>query len=419
MRGDLGLELNSRRTLREVNGILVKAGACKVQFLEKSVGIASRKVTLFLVISLLLCILSALGYWRWTGQLPRFLLELLVDRIRVPPGFTIQLYATHVPNARSMVLGSRGTLFVGSRGAGRVYALVDHDHGNKANEVIIIARGLNMPNGVAFRNGALYVAEVNRVLRYDDIEARLNNPPAPVVVNTALPSDLGHGWKFIRFGPDGWLYVPVGAPCNVCERADDHYATIMRMHADGSGLEVFAHGIRNTVGFDWDPQTHALWFTDNGRDLLGDDLPPDELNYAPSAGMHFGFPYCHGRDIADPEFGWKHACREFVPPVVELGAHVAALGIRFYTGQMFPHTYQNQVFIAEHGSWNRSTPVGYRVTLVELEDNRTVKYEPFATGWLIGRFKWGRPVDVLVMPDGALLVSDDFAGAIYRITYQR
>jgi len=210
---------------------------------------ASRKGTLFLVIVLLLCILSTLGYWRWTGQLPLSLLELLIDRIRLPPGFTIQLYATHVPNARSMVLGSRGTLFVGSRGSGRVYALVDHDHGNKANDVIIVARGLNMPNGVAFRDGALYVAEVNRVLRYDDIEARLTNPPAPVVVNTALPSDSRHGWKFIGFGPDGWLYVPVGAPCNVCERADDRYATIMRMHADGSGLEVFARGIRNTVGF--------------------------------------------------------------------------------------------------------------------------------------------------------------------------
>jgi len=221
------------------------------------VEIASRKGTLFLVIILLLCILFALGYWRWTGQLPRFLLELLIDRIRVPPGFTIQLYATHVPNARSMVLGSREP--------GKVHALVDRDHGNKANEVIIVARGLNMPNGVAFRNGALYVAEVNRVLQYDDIEAGW---PIPlVVVNAALPSDLRHGWKFIGFGPDGWLYVPVGAPCNVCERADDRYATIMRMHADGSGLEVFARGIRNTVGFDWDPQTRALWHRQRSRSV--------------------------------------------------------------------------------------------------------------------------------------------------------
>ncbi len=381
--------------------------------------IALRGRYIFLGLAVVFCLISVVGYWTWTGQLPGFLLEFLLGRIKLPPGFTIQLYATHVPNARSMTLGAQGTLFVGSRRAGKVYALVDHSNDNKADEVITIARGLNTPNGVAFRNGALYVAEVNRVLRFDDIEAQLKNPPAPVAVNDSFPTDEHHGWKFIRFGPDGWLYVPVGAPCNVCDPEDKRYATIMRMQPDGSGLEVFARGVRNTVGFDWHPQANQLWFTDNGRDWMGDDLPPDELNYAPHPGMHFGFPYCHGRNIRDPAFGEKHPCAEFEPPAMELGAHVAALGMRFYTGSTFPPSYHNQIFIAEHGSWNRSAPVGYRITLVRLEGNRAVKYEPFAEGWLIGGFKWGRPVDVLVMPDGAVLVSDDYAGAIYRISYRK
>jgi len=317
-----------------------------------------------------------------------------------------------------MALGSQGTIFVGSRRAGKVYALRDPDHKNKATEFLTIARGLNNPNGVAFRDGSLYVAEINRILRYDNIEAQLNNPPPPVVVTAAFPSDAAHGWKFIRFGPDGWLYVPVGAPCNVCERTDERYATIMRMRPDGSNLEVFARGVRNSVGFDWDPETHDLWFTDNGRDLLGDDLPPDELNRAPLPGMHFGFPYCNGRDIADPGYGGKRSCNDFIPPAGELGAHVAALGMRFYNGTMFPVKYRNQIFIAEHGSWNRNIPVGCRISRVELDGNRVAKYEPFAVGWLAGRVKWGRPVDVLVMPDGALLISDDYGGAIYRVTYQ-
>jgi glucose/arabinose dehydrogenase len=271
----------------------------------------------------------------------------------------------------------------------------------------------------SFRDGALFVAEINRVLRFDDIEAKLRTPPAPAIVNAGFPSDLAHGWKFIRFGPDGWLYVPVGAPCNVCEPKDQRFATIMRMRPDGSELEVFARGIRNSVGFDWHPYTNELWFTDNGRDLMGDDIPPDELNYAPHNGMHFGFPYCHGKNVPDPEFGKEHACTEFVPPALELPAHVAALGMRFYTGAMFPPAYQNQIFIAEHGSWDRSIPTGYRISLAKLEGNEAVKYEVFASGWLQGRHYWGRPVDVLAMPDGALLVSDDYAGAIYRISYQR
>lgn len=344
--------------------------------------------------------------------------DLPLNKIRLPDGFKISIYASDVPGARSMALGPNGTLFVGTR-VGKVYAIVDRNRNNRADEVITVARGLRMPNGVAFRGGALYVGEVSRVLRYDNIEARLSNPPTPVVVNDTFPGDRHHGWKFIRFGPDGQLYVPVGAPCNVCERSDGHYALIMRVNPDGTGLEVFARGVRNTVGFDWHPETKTLWFTDNGRDWLGDDVPPDELNHAPRKGLHFGFPYCHGGDISDPEFGEKHACEEFVPPAMKLGPHVAAIGMRFYTGTMFPDRYRNQIFIAEHGSWNRSTPVGYRVTLVRLEENRAVTYEVFAEGWLQGNAAWGRPTDVLVMPDGALLVSDDRAGVIYRIVYPR
>ncbi len=344
--------------------------------------------------------------------------DLPLNKIRLPDGFKISIYASDVPGARSMALGPNGTLFVGTR-VGKVYAIVDRNRNNRADEVITVARGLRMPNGVAFRGGALYVGEVSRVLRYDNIEARLSNPPTPVVVNDTFPGDRHHGWKFIRFGPDGQLYVPVGAPCNVCERSDGHYALIMRMNPDGTGLEVFARGVRNTVGFDWHPETKTLWFTDNGRDWLGDDVPPDELNHAPRKGLHFGFPYCHGGDISEPEFGEKHACEEFVPPAMKLGPHVAAIGMRFYTGMMFPDRYRNQIFIAEHGSWNRSTPIGYRVTLVRLEENRAVTYEVFAEGWLQGNAAWGRPTDVLVMPDGALLVSDDRAGVIYRIVYPR
>lgn len=337
--------------------------------------------------------------------------------IRLPAGFRIDLYADRVPGARSMALGAAGTLFVGTRDEGAVYALVDRDGDQRIDERHTIASGLNMPNGVAFREGDLYVAEVNRVLRFDAIETHLESPPEPAVVSDAFPSDRHHGWKFIRFGPDGKLYVPVGAPCNVCEREDERYASIMRMNADGSGLEVFASGVRNSVGFDWHPETRELWFTDNGRDMMGDNMPPDELNRAPRAGLHFGFPYCHGRGIRDPEFGRGRRCESFEAPAMELGPHVAALGMRFYNAAMFPEEYRGQIFIPEHGSWNRSSPIGYRIMLVRLRGGGAAKYEVFAEGWLRGRRVDGRPVDLLVMPDGALLVSDDHAGAIYRISY--
>jgi glucose/arabinose dehydrogenase len=368
-----------------------------------------------LVLLALLCLMSGLGLTT-PAQSKQ---ELPLHQITLPPGFVIRIYADNVPNARSMTLSPAGTLFVGTRSAGNVYAIVDRNRDNQADEVVTLARGMNMPNGVAFRDGALYVAEVNRILRFEDIEARLHNPPQPVVVNDRFPSDRHHGWKFIRFGSDGWLYAPVGAPCNVCERRDERYASILRLQPDGSGLEVFAHGVRNTVGFDWHPQTQELWFTDNGRDMLGDDVPPDELNRAPQPGLHFGFPYCHGGDIPDPEVGKERRCGDFTPPAQKLGPHVAALGMRFYTGTMFPAPYQQQVFIAEHGSWNRSTPIGYRVTHVRLENNRAVRYEVFAEGWLQSGRAWGRPADVQEMPDGALLVSDDQAGVIYRISYRQ
>jgi glucose/arabinose dehydrogenase len=377
----------------------------------------SRKRWVFLSVAIVLALIAAAGYCRWTGQVPAPLLEIMVRRIQVPPGFKIELYATGVPNARSLALGAGGTVFVGSKRAGNVYALPDNGRHDKAREVITLARGLDEPNGVAFHDGSMYVAEVSRVLRYDDIEARLKNPPAPVVVSADLPLNKQHEWRYIRFGPDGWLYVGVGAPCNVCESADKRVASILRMRADGSGMEAYALGVRNSVGFDWQPESKEMWFTDNGRDNMGDDIPPDELNYAPRAGMNFGFPYCHGKDIPDPEFGREHSCAEFVPPAWSLPAHVAAIGMRFYAGGMFPEEYRNEIFIAEHGSWNRSVPIGYRVSRVVLDGDRAVKYEPFAQGWLMGGWHWGRPVDVLVMPDGALLVSDDYAGAVYRISY--
>ncbi len=339
-----------------------------------------------------------------------------LEEIELPPGFEIDVYARDVPGARSMTSGPDGVLFVGSRGEGRVYAVVDRDGDRRADEVKVIARGLDSPNGVAWRDGSLYVAEISRVIRFDDLAGRLDDPPEPVVVNDSFPSETHHGWKFIAFGPDDMLYVPVGAPCNVCDPEDERFASIMRMRLDGTGLEVFAHGVRNTVGFDFHPETGVLWFTDNGRDWLGDDRPPDELNRAPRPGMHFGFPYCHGRDNRDPEHRGP-SCDETTPPVVELEPHVAALGMRFYVGSRFPRRYRGGIFVAEHGSWNRTDPIGYRVMFVPVEDGRAGPARVFARGWLSGTVAWGRPVDVEVLDDGSLLVSDDKAGMIYRIRY--
>jgi glucose/arabinose dehydrogenase len=265
------------------------------------------------------------------------------------------------------------------------------------------------------------VAEVSKVTKYPGIESKLASPPKPVVVNDQFPAETHHGWKYIAFGPDGKLYVPVGAPCNICDPDEEIFASITRINPDGSGREVFAHGVRNTVGFTWHPATNELWFTDNGRDMLGDDLPPCELNYAPQKDMHFGYPYCHAGTIQDPEFGKKRTCNDFTPPAQSLGPHVAPLGLKFCTGTMFPAPYRNNLFIAEHGSWNRSRKIGYKVSLVKVEGNKkAVSYETFASGWLDDATQkaWGRPVDVLMLPDGSMLVSDDHANVVYRISYK-
>lgn len=334
--------------------------------------------------------------------------------ISLPPGFKIEIFA-EVENARQMTLG-RQTLFVGSRSAGKVVAIPLRN--NQPGNPVVIAEGLNMPVGVAFKDGDLYISAVSRILRLRNIESRLHAPPPLETVTDRYPEETSHGWKFIAFGPDGKLYVPVGAPCNICEPDPDRYANITRLEVKTGQIETIARGVRNTVGFDWHPVTGELWFTDNGRDWLGDNLPPDELNRLARTGQHFGYPYCHGGDTPDPEFN-RRACSEFVPPAQKLGAHVAALGMRFYTGGMFPAEYKNAIFVAEHGSWNRSRKDGYRVMVAKLDGNRVIEYRPFATGWLQLQRTLGRPADVLVMPDGSLLVSDDHAGLIYRVSYNR
>ena len=341
--------------------------------------------------------------------------EIPVHKIKVPQGFEVSLWASGMPNARSMAIGEKGTLFVGSRLVGRVYAVVEKDG---KREVKTIAQGLHRPNGVAFKDGALFVAELSRVVRFDDIENHLDNPPEPKVVYNDLPKDEPHGWKFIAFGPDGMLYVPVGAPCNICDPPSTH-AQIRRIKPDGSGAEVVARGVRNTVGFDWHPETRELWFTDNGRDWLTNNQPEEELNRVTKTGLHFGFPVCHAGTVLDPEFGKGKSCEDYERPVALLGPHAAALGMRFYTGSMLPAEYKNRIFIARHGSWNRERKEGYDVLQVTPQEKGAALVETFAHGWLEGDNFWGRPVDVQVMRDGALLVSDDWNGAIYRIAHKR
>jgi glucose/arabinose dehydrogenase len=348
-----------------------------------------------------------------------------LNAVRLPPGFAIDIYAEGVQAARSLALGANGTVFVGTFGlltgqqnVGKVFAVRDANNDGKADQVLTIAEGLNQPNGVAFHNGALFVAEMQRIVRYDNIESRLSNPPAPVVVRDGFTASGNHQWRYIAFGPDGKLYIALGAPCNVC-KADEPYATIARMNPDGSGFEIYARGVRNSVGIAFHPQNGQLWFTDNGRDLLGDNLPSDEVNHASEAGQHFGFPACHQGDVLDAEFGKGDDCSRYRSPATKLGPHVAALGLRFYTGKMFPEEYHNELFIAQHGSWNRRNPLGYRIGLVHVHDGRYASGQRiFAEGFLQGRQAWGRPADLLVLADGSMLVSDDLQGKIYRITYR-
>ncbi|MBS1489202.1 MAG: sorbosone dehydrogenase family protein [Bacteroidetes bacterium] len=356
----------------------------------------------------------------WMPAITGMSASLPLEKIKLPKGFSISVFA-EVENARSLAISPSGTIFVGNRDGNKVYAVKDEDNDGKADKKWVIASGLNMPNGVAFHNGDLYVAEVNRIHKFANIESKLDNPGKSQIVYDQFPTDTHHGWKYIAFGPDGKLYVPVGAPCNICEPTKPVYASITRMNADGSGLEIFASGVRNSVGFTWHPVTKEIWFTDNGRDLLGDDIPPCELNTAPKAGLHFGYPYCHGGFLKDPEFGDKHPCSDFVKPAQNLGAHVAPLGLKFYTGKMFPAEYHHQIILAEHGSWNRSKKSGYKLSMVKVDaHSKATSYTPFASGWLDEDSQkiWGRPVDVLLLPDGSMLVSDDHANVIYRIVYK-
>lgn len=346
--------------------------------------------------------------------------QLYVEELVVPDGFKVELFAGDVVNARQMARGDDGTIFVGTRKEGKVYALVDKDSDGKADKRYLIDEDLDMPSGVAYRDGALYVAAVDRVLRYDDIENRLAKPPKPVVVIDDLPDDGHHGWKAIEFSPDGYLYIPVGVPCNICISDDQRHGTILRLNLKTKKYDTFATGVRNSVGLAFHPVDNALWFTDNGRDWLGDDLPPDEINRAGKTGLNFGFPYLHGKDTLDPEYGEQAEIEDYTLPAAELGAHVAPLGLAFYSASQFPKKYRNSLFVAEHGSWNRSEKAGYRVIHVQLQGNEVVKVEPFVTGWLNREedSTWGRPVDILPLPDGSILISDDHADAIYRVTYQ-
>jgi glucose/arabinose dehydrogenase len=340
-----------------------------------------------------------------------------LDKLTLPKGFHIAVYSDQVSNAREIALGSHGTVFVGSSGAGKVYALTDSKGAGVADQVRVIASGLHNPIGVAFHDGDLYVSAVSRIFVLRDIEQHLDNPPKPQLVTDKLPDKDHHGGRFLAFGPDGKLYVPIGAPCNICNPGPD-YAKLTRMNADGSDWQDVATGIRNSVGFDWQPGTKRLWFTDNGRDMLGDDIPSDELNEVTHTGQNFGYPFCHQGDLLDPEFGKGHACKDYTPPVLKLGAHVASLGMRFYEGRQFPAGYRGAILVAEHGSWNRTKKSGYRVMTVRLKGNKVLSYEPLISGFEQDESAWGRPVDVQPMPDGSVLVSDDLAGAVYRVTYQ-
>ena len=341
--------------------------------------------------------------------------EIPVSKLKVPPGFKVELWASGMPNGRSMTESPSGVVYVGTRFTGNVYAVVTKDG---KREVKTIAKGLHRPNGVAFANGSLYVAELSRIIRYDNIEANLDNPPAPVVVFDALPKDEPHGWKFLTLSPDGqYLYFQIGTPANIVVPPYTH-AAIVRLNLKTNILEYVATGVRNSVGMDFQKGTKELWFTNNGRDWADENLPNDTLNRLAHKGMNFGYPFCHQGDFLDPEFGKGRSCDEFDKPEMKLGAHVAALGMRFYNGNMFPAEYKGNIFIAEHGSWNKTKKSGYQVVRVVLDaKNKPVKLEPFITGWLEGESFWGRPVDVQVLKDGSMLVSDDETGAIFRVSY--
>jgi glucose/arabinose dehydrogenase len=342
--------------------------------------------------------------------------KLPIAKLKVPAGFNIEVYAAGMANARSMALGDKGTVFVGSRLVDKVYAIVNKDG---KREVKVLASGLYRPNGVAFHNGTLYIAELSKISKIDHVEDVLDNPPKPTVIYDNLPKDEAHGWKFIAIGPDDKLYLPVGQPGNNVLH-DDAHGQIRRINLDGTGAEVVAFGVRNSVGFDWNPENKQMYFTDNGRDWLSEDVPEDELNRVVKVGEDFGAPYCYQGNIPDPEFGWGHSCSEFTPPVGLMGPHAAALGFRFYTGNMFPKSYRNAIILARHGSWNRSKKFGGDVVVVKLDKDGKVKsIEPLITGFLENNSYVGRPVDVMLLKDGSILVSDDWNGAVYRVSYDK
>lgn len=368
---------------------------------------------------MVLLLLIAMGYANPSPSQTALPLSQLV----LPTGFSISIYA-QVPGARSMTLGQSGIVYVGSRHNGRVYALIPNLTLTHAKRVITIAEHLNSPNGVAFYKGDLYVAEIDKLWRFPHIDP-LKGDFFKKLVRADLPTNPHHGWRYIKFSTDGWLYMSIGAPCNICFSKDKRFASIVRMKPNGTKFQIYAQGIRNSVGFDWNPKDKSLWFSDNGRDWLGDNLPPDEVNRAPKQQLFFGYPFYYGNMKKDPKFNQTSRHRKihnslkgFVTrPTVLLPAHVAPLGMCFYTGHMFPKSYDNQIFLALHGSWNRSRKVGYKLISIQLKGNKAISIKPFISGWLQGQQVWGRPVDVLVMPDGALLVSDDYAGVVYRISY--
>ncbi len=343
---------------------------------------------------------------------------LPLQNIKVPQGFHISIYARNVPGARQMALGKNGVVYVGTR-TGNVYAVLPEKNFSEAREVITLAKNLDAPNGVAVRDGDLYVAEISRILRYDNIAEHLKNSEKPAVAVSHLSKQTRHAPRVIHFGPDGLLYVSIGMPCNTCLPANKHLGSIIRMQANGKDKQVFAKGIRNSVGFAWSPKTNILWFSDNGQDWLGNNLPPDEINRAPSMVMNFGFPYFYGNNVPAPKYGTMRSSKGMTPPVYDLPAHVAPLGIMFYSGNMFPKKYRNQLFVAEHGSWNRSSKVGYQVVSLQIKNAKVISAKPFASGWLQKQNFWGRPVALLQLPDGSLLISDDYAGVIYRIRYKK
>ena len=354
-------------------------------------------------------------------------LALPLEALTLHEGFHIEVYAKDVPNARQMALGATGIVYVGSRSEGKIHAVVDADKDGVAEKVVLIAENLTMPSGITYRNGDLFVSEVSQIHKFANIDDTYSTSPKSEIVVADLPAEKHHGWKNIDFGPDGWLYVPVGAPCNICETVDDgkfndeRFSSILKFNLQTGDQEWVAKGVRNSVGFDWHPETKELWFSDNGRDWMGDDIPPCEINRVAQQGQHFGYPYFHGGDIPDPDFAGDKKAEDYVYPELNLGAHVAPLGIHFYTADQFPAAYKKRLFVAEHGSWNRSTKSGYRVMMATIEDNNVIDYQPFVDGFLNTQedSAWGRPVAMLTLPDGSLLISDDFANAIYKVTYKK